>query len=218
MNKITVSIVEDENHFQKQILNALEKTPAIECLSIHSTSEDALEKIPHLDVHPDIVIMDLILKGSGKDGIGCMFGLRLELPKTKYLILTNETDESKIFKALKYGAGAYIDKGEIYKDLSDIIIEFYNGGKDGCAPMSPGIAQKVVSSFHSPTKSLKLLEKLSETENRILGSLSKGKMYKEIAGELGIPVTSIKYHCHQIYKKLEVNSRAEAEKEFGSGR
>ena len=43
---------------------------------------------------------------------------------------------------------------------------------------------------------------------------SKGLLYKEIAGQLGISVYTINAHVRRIYEKLHVHSRSQAVAKF----
>lgn len=55
---------------------------------------------------------------------------------------------------------------------------------------------------------------LSKQESRILNSLSKGRLYKEIASDYSISINTVKKHCKNIYRKLDVHSRAQARSLF----
>ncbi|MEP7163252.1 MAG: LuxR C-terminal-related transcriptional regulator [Ferruginibacter sp.] len=59
-------------------------------------------------------------------------------------------------------------------------------------------------------KSLDNNNGLSRKETEVLIALSKGNLYKEIAAEQGITINTVKKHCKNIYKKLEVRNRTEA--------
>jgi HD-like signal output (HDOD) protein/DNA-binding CsgD family transcriptional regulator len=51
---------------------------------------------------------------------------------------------------------------------------------------------------------------LSGQELRVLQQLGKGRVYKEIAYELGLSPSTIRTHLHNIYRKLGVANRAQA--------
>ena len=47
-------------------------------------------------------------------------------------------------------------------------------------------------------------------EQEILQYLAKGYRYKEMAGLLFISIETVRKHIHNIYEKLQVNSRTDA--------
>ena len=51
---------------------------------------------------------------------------------------------------------------------------------------------------------------LTERETRIMQLLQSGCTNLDISEQCGISVNTIKYHLKRIYKKLEVQNRAEA--------
>jgi DNA-binding NarL/FixJ family response regulator len=55
---------------------------------------------------------------------------------------------------------------------------------------------------------------LSKKETEVLIALSKGFLYKEIAAEQKITINTVKKHCKNIYRKLEVRNRTEASNVF----
>lgn len=75
--------------------------------------------------------------------------------------------------------------------------------------MSAQIARKVVQSFRK-TPSASVLDILTNREYEVLKLLSRGLIYKEIAGEMFISIDKVKTHIRNIYKKLEVHTKTEA--------
>jgi putative nucleotidyltransferase with HDIG domain len=51
---------------------------------------------------------------------------------------------------------------------------------------------------------------LSTREAGVLRLLAEGKVYKEIAAELGISVSTVRTHLHNMYEKMHVGDRAQA--------
>ena len=116
-------------------------------------------------------------------------------------MLTVHEESQLVFSALRKGAVGYLVKGSTSKFLLQGIQEVFEGG----APMSPSIARQVIASFTPQTKSA-----LTERELEVLQKLSNGTNNKQIAEDLFVSPNTIKAHIKNIYKKLHVNSRAEA--------
>ena len=209
MKKITISIVEDEKDFEDVIKKKIASSPTLECISTYRTGEEALEQIPKKKL-PDVVLMDINLKGSKISGIDCMMSLKVQFPAIRFLVISKIIDQEVIFAALKVGAGAYISKKEIPKKLDDVIIEFYQGG----APMSPIIARLIVKELNKSAEELALLATMKQREKLVLDLIAKGKYYKEVADELNIKESSVKGDCNSIYKKLHVNNAIEALRKY----
>ena len=55
---------------------------------------------------------------------------------------------------------------------------------------------------------------LTRQEKKMLAALSSGKLYKEIAVENFISINTVKKHLKNVYKKLDVKSRAEAVQKY----
>jgi DNA-binding NarL/FixJ family response regulator len=117
-------------------------------------------------------------------------------------------DSDLIFDALKAGASGYMLKNTAPQKILDAIIELYNGG----SPMSPIIARKVIASFNKPILYIDqtVNQLLSRREQEVLELLSKGFLYKEIADQLFISLSTVKRHLNHIYVKLHVQNKTEA--------
>src|SRR6266513_928508 len=90
---------------------------------------------------PDVILMDIEM--SGVNGIDATKKIKQEFPAIKILIQTVFEDDEKIFAAICAGASGYILKKTSPAKLIEAIQEVYSGG----APMSPGIATKVLYLF-----------------------------------------------------------------------
>ena len=75
--------------------------------------------------------------------------------------------------------------------------------------MSPNIARKVINSFGQQS-TIRKIESLTDRQHEILTYLVEGLSYKMIAGRLSISENTVSDHIKKIYKKLQVNSKAEA--------
>ncbi len=112
MNKINVLIVEDENIVAKDIKETLEKK-GYNVSGIVSTGEKAINKAE--ENHPDIVLMDIKLKGkmSGIDAAG-VIKEKLDIP---IIFLTAYADDSTVEKVKITEPYGYIIKPFKEQDL-----------------------------------------------------------------------------------------------------
>jgi DNA-binding NarL/FixJ family response regulator len=139
-------------------------------------------------------------------GIECIRKLKGQLPNLKVIVLTVYEDSDHIFRALKAGATGYLLK----RSGPENVLAAINDVRDGGAPMSSQIAQRVVQSFHEPVSTELEDIKLTDRESEILNLLSQGYMNKEIASRLFVGVPTVRTHLSHIYEKLHVRSRTEA--------
>lgn len=206
---ITLTIVEDLDEVRDGLKNFIGLSTDFKVLDTYKTAEEALFDIPKLQ--PDIVIMDINLPGM--NGIECIRQVKNKTPKTQFMMFTVYENDEKVFEALKAGASGYLLKNTGLVQLIESLKELYNGG----SPMSSNIARKLVTLFRSEQKETTNLEILSSRENEILQLLAKGLLYKEIAEQLSISVSTVRQHIHHIYEKLHVQNRTEAiNKAFGN--
>lgn len=198
---IRVAIIEDEIEISESLSQLINADKSFECKYIYLNAEEAIQKIPNLEL--DVVLTDVNL--PGKSGIDCILELKPKCPSVSFLICTSFEDSETIFNALKAGATGYITKTTPGQKLLDAIYDVYNGG----SPMSSHIARKVVASFQQ-SDAIHELQKLTVREKEILLLLSKGFRYKEIAEKLFLSTETVRTHIRNIYEKLEVNSRTDA--------
>lgn len=204
--EITVAIVDDNNDLRKMLEEIVSMADGYRCIGAMATADEARRLLPVLK--PDVVLMDINL-GTIESGIDCVRELKPVMPTTNFMMCTVYEEDEKIFEALSAGASGYILKKTTPQKMLDAISELYNGG----APMSSQIARKVVAAFSQKTEIVKSendLHGLSNREKQILEHLSKGMMYKEIAGELFISPETVRKHVYHVYEKLHVTNRVEA--------
>lgn len=141
-------------------------------------------------------------------GIDCVRHLKGQLPETQFVMLTVYEDADAIFKSLLAGAVGYLLKGRSGSGAQ--VLEALQDASRGGSPLNSLIARKIVQHFHHQPSHTGTQHALSARELEVLGLLSKGLPYKEIADMLGVNIETVRKHCHNIYEKLQVSSRTEA--------
>ena len=198
---ISIAIIEDDEDIRESLEILIRTTEDFECAG---TFADAEAGLGFLTANPaDIVLMDIHLPGM--DGIECVRQLKSVHPGMQFIMCTVFKDDNSVFNALKAGATGYLLKNDDHVKIIDAIRELYAGG----SPMTPQIARRVLESFKRPAVN-DALHLLTKRETEMLGFLSKGLRYKEIADKLCISTETVRKHINNIYQKLHVQSRIEA--------
>src|SRR5260370_20914583 len=153
---------------------------------------------------PDVVLADIGLRGmSGIEGVRILHQLLPDLP---VLRLTVHGDDDSVFAAICAGACGYLLKETEPARLLECIEELRSGG----APMSPGVARRVVLAFRQTPPPRQVDLEISPRQLDILQLLTEGHSYHSCADALGLSVDTVRHHVRKIYGRLHVHSRSEA--------
>ncbi len=198
---IHVVIIEDIREIREGLQLLIDSSDGFVCSRTFASAEQAIEHLP--SACPDVALMDIHLPGI--NGIEAVRQLKLQCPRTQFIMSTIYEDDENIFESLKAGASGYLLKKTAPSRILDAIAEVFEGG----SPMSSQIARKVIASFQKKD-SIDEVNILTPKEKEVLKSLAKGLRYKEIADELNVSMETIRSHARNIYEKLQVQSRTEA--------
>jgi DNA-binding NarL/FixJ family response regulator len=199
---IKTAIVEDQREIRDGLTTLINSTEGYHCTGSYRSMEEALEKIKR-DL-PSIMLCDIGLPGmSGIEGIKI---LKDRYPNLRLLMLTIYDDDDRIFDALCAGACGYLLKRTPPARLLESLREAVTGG----APMSPEVANRVITLFREIRPPERANYQLTPHETRLLKLLVEGHNYTTAAVELGVSFNTIKFHMRHIYEKLQVHSKSEA--------
>ena len=166
---------------------------------------DAIELVAAVKF--DLALIDLGLPdGSGVDVVT---RLRDMQPEAQSVVVTIHDDDEHLFPALQAGAFGYILK----EQARELITEQLQRISQGEPPLSPSIARKVIKYFASmakPQANAMPEVSLTDRESEVLLRVAKGYTLPEIGVQLGLSRHTIADYVKQIYRKLNVSSRAEA--------
>ena len=199
---IKAAIVEDQREIREALTALINGTPGYKCAGSFRSMEEALEKVRY--EMPDVMLCDIGLPGmSGIEGIRI---LKESHPGLLLLMLTVYDDDERIFDALCAGACGYLLKRTPPVRLLESLREAVTGG----APMSPEVANRVITLFREIRPPDRSDYELTPHETRLLKLLVEGHNYTTAAAELGVSYNTIKFHMRHIYEKLQVHSKSEA--------
>lgn len=196
-----VIIYEDNASLRNSISGLIELSEKFFLLGQFSDARDADSQVRLYK--PDVILMDIDMPGI--TGIEAVRKIRAFNKDTAILMLTVFEDSQHVYDAICAGASGYLLKKDISEKLVVAIREVLEGG----APMSPGIAKKVIQQLQNfPREENKY--QLTRQEKNILSSLSEGNSFKIIAAEFHVTVNTVRSHIRNIYEKLQVQSQIEA--------
>lgn len=193
-------LFEDNNKLRQSLCTLLNGVEDYEVCGDYENCQNASEVV--LALQPDVVIMDIDMPGVG--GLEGLRKIKEVRPETLIIMHTVFEDNEKLFLSLCYGANGYLLKNSPLIKLLEAIEDVRNGG----APMSPGVAKKVLQSFHKPAPANEY--NLTPREKEVLEYLVKGYSYKMIAESCLISPNTVRVHIKNIYNKLHVNCGREA--------
>lgn len=198
---INFAIIEDDEEIREYLQSGLCADKDYQCTLVAGSVEYFL-RFAEANNPPDLMLLDINLPGmSGTSGLPF---LKEKFPDMEIIMLTNYDDTRRIFASLSAGASGYLLKSTSLRDIQASIKLALDGG----APMSPQIGRKVLN-FFRPEKKADKTSTLTSREKEVVQGLVDGLSYKQIADRLSISVGTIFTHIKNIYKKLQVNSKAE---------
>jgi DNA-binding NarL/FixJ family response regulator len=157
----------------------------------------------------DLALVDLGLPdGSGVDVVTKLRDIQ---PDAQSVVVTIHDDDEHLFPALQAGAFGYILK----EQARELITEQLQRISQGEPPLSPSIARRVMAYFSAKAKPQAQANampsvNLTDRESEVLLRVAKGYTLPEIGVQLGLSRHTIADYVKQIYRKLNVSSRAEA--------
>jgi two-component system, NarL family, response regulator LiaR len=196
---IKIIIVDDHGVVRQGLRMFLSADSDLEVIGDAREGAEAIRMVREL--HPDIVLMDLLMPGM--DGLTAIPIIRREFPDTEVIALTSVMEDAFVVDAIRAGAIGYLLKDTESFELCRAI----KAAAAGQVQMSPQVLTRLMREVRTPEKSS---EPLTERENDVLRLLAEGRSNKEIARNLNIGEQTVKTHVSRILDKLGVPSRTQA--------
>jgi two-component system NarL family response regulator len=198
---IRIVLVEDDPRILESLMRVLEKRDDMSIRGSFGSGEAAMAATDWNEV--DVLLSDLDLPGIS--GVDLITQARAANPVLLPLAYTIYEDRDTVFAALRAGAYGYLTKGSSGDELANAIRSL----KDGGAPMSPGIARRLLEEFRQQSTT-EVADGLSNREISLLRLLAEGLIYKEIGDRLSISPHTVHTHIKNIYGKLHAADRQQA--------
>ena len=200
---IRVLLAEDHTIVREGLKALLSATEDLEVVGEVGDGRAAVDAVARL--LPHVVVMDLNMPKL--NGVDATREIREKVGAPKVVILSMYDGEEYVRPAIRAGASGYLLKGS---GLSDLVkaIRAVAGGE---AFFSPAIAMILLrdSRGEGPAESKDPADGLTKREREVLSHVVRGRLNKQIAGDLGIHERTVKLHRTSITTKLRAPSVAE---------
>lgn len=188
-----VAIVEDHALFMR-LLAALVTREGFTHVGSATNGRQGLEMIR--ETKPDVVILDLQLPEL--HGLEIARLVKSELPFTRILALSAESDPYTVHRAQEVGIDGYLDKSD--QSLTDEVTLLN-------AIFSVAQGKKVYSSkIEAAAKDNDFTKMLSEREIEVLRAITKCKSNESVASSLKLSEATVVTHKRNIMNKLGIHS------------
>lgn len=157
----------------------------------------------------DVMLVDLNL-GDG-NGFELIEHLKTVRPMSEAIVISAMEDEQHALHAFELGATGYLVKNSWFGNFSQAVLQVVNGG----ASITPNLARRLLHRLeHSQGEVSARAEPhkkgLSEREHAVLKMVAAGYTSAEIGLRLSISGLTVNTHIKNIYRKLQVKTRAHA--------
>ena len=128
----------------------------------------------------------------------------MDYPDAKLIMLTAADDREQVAAAVSHGARGYLLKDVSQEELCAAVANAL-AGDDLVAPSLRRALSQPQAGRAGPA-----VTRLTERELQVLTGMSQGLSNNQIGRELFLSEDTIKTHARRLYRKLEVNDRAQA--------
>jgi DNA-binding NarL/FixJ family response regulator len=196
---ISVVLADDHAMVRLGLEQLLAGADGIEVVGSAADGAQAVEMV--LELHPDVVLMDLQMPGI--DGVAATRQIVASGAESQVVVLTSFSDSERIVAALDAGAIGYLLKDTEPEDL----LEGVRAAARGESPLNPRAARQLLTARASTPV---LTVDLTPRELEVLGLVRQGLANKQIARRLGITERTVKAHLTSTFQRIGVSDRTQA--------
>lgn len=196
---IRVMIVDDHDMVRRGLSVFLETFDDLILVGEAATGQEAVRLCG--TIKPDVVLMDLLLPDM--DGVMATQLIRRTYPNIQVVALTSYKDEELVQAALQAGAIAYLLKNASI----DVLAQAIRAAQKGQPTLAPEATQALIG---ATMRGAPHSYNLSERERDVLALIVAGQTNRQIAQQLSLSNSTVKFHVSNILSKLGATSRTEA--------
>jgi two-component system, NarL family, response regulator NreC len=198
---IRILLADDHTVVRDGLRALLEREPD---MAIVAEAADGRESVQLAEEQsPDVVVMDLAMPVM--NGMEATRRILAANPRVAVVILSMHQDESYILGSLHAGAKGYLLKDSMRKEL----VEAIRAVSQGRSFFTRKVSRLLKEDYMMQLQQRGLgdtYEMLTDREREVLQLIAEGRTNKEVAGMLGIGLTTVETHRMHILQKLGLHS------------
>ena len=200
-----ILVVEDNPLFQSQIARAVASVEPASRVLVCDTGSVAIDHLEDPQQRIDLALVDLGLPDIG--GIEVIRAVRRRFADVPVMVISVVSAERSVLAAIRAGARGYILKGDSEASIGQAIQDVLHGNY----PISPSLARTLFKLAGAPGASGGSDEfRLSPRETETLQLLSRGLSYEEVAGLMGVALSTVQTNIRNLYRKLDAKTQMQA--------
>lgn len=199
-SKQRILIVDDHPVVREGLATIINQQADLMVCGEAEDAQTALEAVATLQ--PDLVIVDISLKGS--NGIGLVKQLQRHYEKIPILVLSMHDESLYVERVLRAGARGYIMKQEGTEKVVTAVQRVLNGE----IYVSDAMGEKLLRTFHEgrPDPGAPSVARLSDRELEVFRLIGQGFGTRQIAETLHVSVKTVNTYRQHVKEKLKLKS------------
>ena len=198
-----ILVVEDHPIVRSALVGMINEQPDMQVCGEASEANEALKAIDN--THPDLVTIDLALKGGS--GLELVKQIRARSAQVRVLVASMYDESLFAERLLRAGANGYIHKDESTQVILAAIRHVLAGGTYLSDPIASRLLNSLVQSDAQPPPTG--LAALSDRELEVFTLIGRGLTAREIADHLCLSVKTVETYRGHIKHKLGIDSISE---------
>lgn len=201
-DRVAILVVDDHPVVREGLVGMLSREPRYRVCGETDTVEDAMALTRQH--HPDIVLVDLLLKGQ--DGMDLVRRLHRHDRKLPVLVISIQDEELYAERVLRAGASGYIMKDAVTENILTAVETLLAGGVFLSPTLMSRMVRKYVSTEEAGDPELR---QLTDRELHVFQQIAAGFRMRDIADAMGLSVKTIETYRENIKRKLGIPSASE---------